>query len=285
MNSSKVYLCFITQDDPKQVKEITEVWESFDGIFCIDHSLHNGTASIIYKRKKGGFYVHREFYNNTGHSANDYLLHPKIRNGDWVCIIDTSERVNFEFAKNIKNTIYNLDSQGIGSVYLYGKLFLTKKNLDCYFLGSPHWTLVNASDKKVELSEDPYWKNARENKRPETRPKDHSINHFLKYFLWADVTNNHMLMECNNDIEEYKRREIKRRQMLRWMQDENIPLVVKDFINYLSKSEDDIPQKLKDYIQEERILRNAYRLNILDHKFEDIKANEEYNILWKTTKK
>lgn len=62
---SKIYLGLITQNDKKNIEELTSIYEDLDGIFAVDHYSTDGTYEILSERKRGGDIVQLPFFRIT----------------------------------------------------------------------------------------------------------------------------------------------------------------------------------------------------------------------------
>ncbi len=271
----KLYLGLITNGNEYQnVNQLTSVWESFDGIAAVVHA--QGEAERIWEvedllelRKKDGFVILRDYYYHNGHSMNDFLLNPKIVMGDWICLRDSSERLNVDFAANLKGMCRELSAGGVRSVWHKGKLLLFERGFNQQFVNGLHWGLMGCGP-GIELPEEGQsyaW-----SVRNDTRPKDHRYRHEVFYLINYGPNGNHLdLFHSSNPAKLQKHRE----DFVKFLDylDELGCKDVDQWGEWLAKNP--MNSRMQYHINMERPLRNYYRYFILKHKNEDIIANED----------
>lgn len=279
----KIYLGLITSsEETDNIKELTEVYDSFDGLAAVFHGPENECYNILESRKKEGFVAKMDFLQNHSFAMNRFLFDPRIIAGqDWILLRDSAERVNPEFAKNIKGFVQELENNHISVVYNYSKCLLFKKTEDCFFHGSPHWGLQNVSGNAIPLekmgglySDE---KNYCYSVRGEKRPDHHWIKHYLSYYLYQ--SSNHMLLGNENDQPTYKKLEARRRIF-------RLVCINKYRLNPLLKADDlisywktaTLDKEDLDFINNEVILNDAYHFFVKGTDYAIIKQNHDNKI-------
>lgn len=292
----KKYLCFITQDGNRDhVLELTKNYDFFDGIFAVVHKgdRSDDTLEILEQRKKdGAINTLDSYFMRHDLSMNINLLNPKIKNGDWIFLLDTLERINQDFYPEIDPLLEFFEEQKMLSISFEGKLFFFKKYYDQLFVQSPHWYLSNpVCEIPIELTQlnGKIFEKARINLRPQYRQHDHEIDHFVKY-LWEFRESNHGVMECdkyrkhNSDIkmnnhefnELFKDFEITRRLARDYAVDHGIPTDTLEFSNWLIVNKNNYPSQILDLLKHKCAMcfRNFYRYHVLKEGFETIKETQ-----------
>jgi hypothetical protein len=274
----KVYIGLITnQGEETNISELTSVSKYFDGLAAVYHGDKDKGYDILNERKGSGFVVQREFYSHHSHSMNDFLLNPKLEVGSWILLRDSCERVNEDFAKDLKNFLALLEVNGINTVYNYSKLLLFKKFEHQIFFGSPHWGLQGAQPGHIALEQQGLFKSEEEycySVRGKVRPEHHFIDHFVKYYLYD--SSNHLLLDFPKQ-DEFLKQENNRIQFKNFCRNElGLSLTVDSLRKYLT--ENTINDKMKAFINESRILSDFYRFHKLGHTVKDIKDNTSFKL-------
>jgi hypothetical protein len=270
----KVWLCIITNDkELDNINELTSVWESFDGIFCVVHKQggDNKVKELLESRKKEGEIIERNYLYHNGHSMNEFLLNPKIKLGDFLILRDSTERLNVNFCKNIRNFIDSLKQNGIGSVYQRSKLLMFKRWFNQQFFNGLHWGLFGARQNMIAI--DQIIPNDYEyaySLRDQLRPKHHRYRHEAYYLINYGVNGNHLQL-FNTNPQELEIHQNEFAKFLQFLEGLGICDVDKwgEFLKV-----NPLDEAMKYHINLERPLRNYYRYFILKHSDEEIKKDE-----------
>ena len=270
----KIYLCGITHDNLENIKQLTEVYQDFDGLIFVDGGSTDGTKELLESRKKEGAIIHRKWTNDHDFQMNEFLRQGPLKLGDWFIIRDSRERLNPNWTKNIKNLIHNFKSNSVRSVYNSGKGFAFEYFDDMFFFGTPHWGLLNARQNSIDLS---HFFNESE-KEHTWRLKDGEggrkesdfIDHFVKYY-YIYGRSNHMLLGRENNKIDFENAENNRINFRIYCNYLGLDFTLESLKNYLSKEDWKKDKVFLSMFNQEEILKNFYRWHILNHKIEDIK--------------
>jgi len=273
---SKIYLCGITHNDIDNIKELTSIYEYFDGLIFVDGGSIDGTRELLEERKKEGSIIYRPWTNDHDFQMNEFLRRGPMKIGDWFFIRDSRERFNKEWIKNIKNLVADFQKNNIKSVFNYGKGFAFEYYDDMYFMGTPHWGTMNIRDQKIDLmhlfSEEEKQHTWRLKDGEGDRPVSNFIDHFAKYY-YVYGRSNHLLLGRENDREGFIKAEMNRQKFRLYC---NLKLgldfslnSLKDFLEKGTWKEDRVFLEMLD---QEEILKTFYRWHILKHSLEEIRS-------------
>lgn len=282
----KVYLCGITdRSNYQNIKELTDpIWEHVDGlIFGYDGAMPSEAAEdecydLLWERAGEGDVILRPWTNDHDLQMNTFLREGPLQNGDWIIIRDSMERFDPDFAKNLKDLISKWDAQGIRSIFNYGKGFAFKWNDGMVFQGSPHWGLVGAQGKAIDLKD-----NYDEDKKEHTwrlrdgeeggRSIDNKINHEAKY-AWNYGRSNHLLLGNEHQIQAYERAELIRRHVRDLAQTNGFELNLEGLKEFMKWMKETDATAFEVWINSHRVWKNFYRFYFLEERFEDIENSE-----------
>lgn len=265
----KVYIGIITdKGEFGNLNALTAPWSHFDGLAV---TYHGKTADHEYKllnaRKGQGFVELMKYTGNHSLSMNYFLFNPSIKIGDWILLRDSCERVNDDFAFNIKVFIRNLENLQINSVYQRSKLLLFKRFPHQEFSGTPHWGFKGAQGKSI-LIENQGWFARDEDYcysvRDVNRGPYHFIDAFMRYYLINDSNHNLLGLEnFGNPQQLFPILEQRRMEFLFYLQELGINNDIVSLRDYLVDTEL-LPDKMKYFINNNLILNQFYRYWCLD---------------------
>jgi len=279
---SKIYLCGITHNDLDNIKELTSIYEYFDGLIFVDGGSTDGTKELLESRKKDGKIIHRSWTNDHDFQMNEFLRQGPMKIGDWFFIRDSRERFNENWIKDLRAMVQNFKNNRISSVFNYGKGFAFEYYDDMYFAGSPHWGLMNCRDNKIDLvnifSEKDKEHTWRLRDGEGNRPIWNCIDHFVKYY-YVYPRSNHLLMGRENDREGFIKAETNRQKFRLYCNLKlNLDFTIESLKTYLSKDEWKKDAEFVHMFDQEEILKTFYRWHILKHDFETIQKDKK---IWK----
>lgn len=281
---SKIYLCGMTQNDAKNIEELTSpIHEFIDGLIFVDHGSTDGTRELLEERKGEGKIIDRPWVFQHDHSQNSFLLEGPLKPGDYFILRDSMERFNPEWAKNIRPFIDSLSTQGIRSVWNYGKGFIFQKNDGMFFQGNPHWALTGAQGGSIDLKT-MFDENKKEHTwrvkdgEPGGRPFDNKINHEAKY-AWTYGRSNHLLLGMENNIEMYQRAEIIRQRVRDYARLNDFSFDMDGLKKFMEWFQEVDPANFKVWINSHRVWKNFYRYRILGEDFYEIDKSEKEWVL------
>jgi hypothetical protein len=261
---SKIFLAISTgAGEIENIKELTASFYNFDGLAVTYHGTKEDEEYKLLENRKGnGFVEIIPYFGHHGHDLNHILFNPKIDQSSWLLLRDSSERVNPDFAANIKDFIKMLEYNGINTVYNYSKLLLFKRFPHQYFVNSPHWGLVGVQDKMISIEASGLFSREEDycySIRNRNRDKYHFVWHYLKYFSNI-LDSNHCLLGNEKNQNQFQIDEGNRRQFRRYLETNNyLPLTPEKFIWICNNKLEDI----KYLINNNKILNDAYRYLVL----------------------
>jgi hypothetical protein len=261
---NKVYIGLITQNEKSNIDELTSVAQHFDGLAAVDHKSNDGTFELLDARKGEGFVEQIPYYSHHAHSMNHFLFNPKIEIGDWVLLRDSSERINEDFAKQIKEFVLVLGAQGINSIYQYSKLLLFRRFPNQFFICTPHWGFQGARGNAVQVEKTNWFKSDEDycySVRNQKRDKFHFVGAYLRYYLILD--SNHLMLGV--ELAEklgltYADMEKRRMEFLVWLSSKGYSLSVSGVDALL---QDGLDEQGKEFFRKEKILNDYYRYHCL----------------------
>jgi hypothetical protein len=186
-----------------------------------------------------------------------------MKNGDIFLQIDTMERISPKFCyERLPGLVSLMDEAELGMIANYGKGMLFKYSEDLEFRGSPHWYAINVNGKAInlELPKDEFW-----NVRSEQRDNYQWVTHYLKYWLYPAGSNHALLgLEKQGDPQKlFPQREIARLNFRNEVVSRGYDLTVD---GVLQMFKDNLDNTLKQYINSEKTLNDAYHYLILNDK-------------------
>jgi len=271
---SKLWLTLITQNRANDIEELTkDTYDYFDGIVAVDHFSTDGTYQILESRKKAGKITQLPFCKNHGWSMNGFLFSGIIKNFDWFMILDSSDRANLVWLKNIREDISYYNKNGIGGIFL-DRIYLSRYISGMEFFGGCHWGLTQSSGKILDYSKINGYR--KENYVINTRGKDRDsiersgIKNPIKYFIeYPNYSQLQLLYgQFGKDILNF--------HTVQWIEFRifceqilKIELTVDSLVKYISDGiqNKNLPEFLIDYIELEVNMKDLVRYYILKQDF------------------
>lgn len=262
----KFWLTLMTQDREKDIEEmLKDTYDYFDGIVAVDHYSKDDTFNILNKYKKDGKIIQLPYQRHHAWSMNGFLFSGVIKNLDWFLILDSSDRINLEWLKNLRDDIDLWVNDGIGAVYL-DRIFLAQYVDGEEFIGGIHWGLNGIRGKHISLltenkKRDDFVINTRMNNRNIS-----GIEHPIRYFVEYSCPSQTQLLyqQFGNNI--WEQHETRRLQFRIFCQKilELTP-TVKELVEYISNGikNHNLPEYVIDYINLEVNLIDLVRYYIL----------------------
>jgi hypothetical protein len=191
------------------------------------------------------------------------LFETGLKEGDWYIICDLLEHPKKDFLSKINQIIYEKPS--VNNYYYYGKPFLIKFNENLFCKGNPHDGLHGTCGESIEYSSiEPDESKVRQNMRPLKR-KDplHFVNHYAKYYFFP--ASNQCLLGLNHrPNDSFERRMSLRNHLKQYMSDKGLDFSLESFLEMAKK--EGVYHELRKYINNEKILQDVVRLNIMGEK-------------------
>lgn len=283
----KVYLVFMAGPNSlTNLKELIEpVREFFDGIVCVLHDSENSPEqTYLDSLPLPTTIIHLSFARRHAFSRNHYLWCGPIEEGAWLCQVDVLERLNSQFAANLRPFIASAESQGINAVFYYQKAFIYQQHESLEFIGSPHEGLRRHDGKMraAELSQQyPIETDIRYSVRHLKRDTSFSwIGHYAKYYIEYPYGSNHCLLgnsDRGDEMTIFRQREYMRNTFRDYMRLKGMPLTVDGVIQYWR--DHPLDEAMRRFVNGEKVLNDLYRYRILndltcvdEHKWTSLKA-------------
>ena len=198
---SKLWLIGMTQNRLNDLKEIVQYSDIyFDGLIFVDHYSSDQTYQLLETHKKGGKIIQRPYYMQHSHSQNEIFFCRHAKNGDWMFLNDSPERITLHWLMKMKDDIKMAEEKGIGAFYFSGRPYLWQYFDGQEFVGSPHWGVRGIVGKPFSFGEDQKDLYI-ENKRNE-KPEDSYCLHPIKYWFSHNPSNETFSMynKYGNDV-------------------------------------------------------------------------------------
>jgi len=262
---SKIFLAISTQNEVENIKELTSSYYNFDGIAAVDHFSTDGTFELLESRKNNGFVIQIPYFSQHSHDLNTILLHPKIDQDSWILLRDSSERINDNFSKNIRQFVDILEKNNVNTVSNYSKILLFKRFPNQLFVGTPHWGLHGARGGFLKIEETGWFENEEDycySVRNKNRDEWHFIWHYAKY-AFNSLDSNHCLLGFEKSPNLYKQQESLRLQFRRYLETNNYLPLQKDKLIWILKNKID---ECGYIVNNFKILNDFYRYYILNRK-------------------
>lgn len=254
----------------------------FDGIiFTVDDRSDKALIDKFeeLKAKYNNFhFLIRRFNQAHDWRANDWLHSGLIKSGDYVCVMDSTDRFNNNFVSNIKSIVSDWIKENVNSIFL-DRLFIFKFTGHQYFESTPHWGVANLLNNVINLSQNPQFK--REDYIINTRDiLRYGIIHPIKYFCEYKRSNATQLLyqQFGNNIWHYHENERLKFQLY-IEQKLGFECNVENLIKYISEGikNKNLPNYIIDYVELEVNLQDLIRFYILKQDFVNEIAKNRFN--------
>ncbi len=262
---SKIFIGIMTGNEVQNISEIVSNMNNIDGILAVDHYSTDGTYELLEANCKDGSLVQCPYQNHHAQSMNIWLNSPKLKIGDWVVMLDSCERIGPKLSEHIRSYVLHFEQSNINTIYNHSKLFMFKRWPHQSFTNTPHYGFhggrqgyLSMQESDLFESEDQYYIS----KRNVNRDRNHFINHYTRYYLQLD--SNHLLLGLEgkpNFSEIYTQREQQRMAFLMYLKESGIENTIKSLKEVLLFTSE-VPEKLKWFINNNKILNDFYHYNI-----------------------
>lgn len=276
---NKIFIGIITGNELENIKELTSNLENIDGILAVDHYSTDGTYELLKEKCGEGEVIQCPYQNNHSQSMNIWLNSKKLQIGDWVILLDSSERLGPILQKNLPSYLAHFEQSGINTVVNHSKVFIFRRWPQIFFSGTPHWSGQHLRHGFLKIEDSGLFENEIDyyySVRNQNRSKFHWVRHYAFYLLQKD--SNHLLLGLEgkpNFVEIYTYRENERIKLLLYFKE----LGLEPNIENLNKimSIDPLDEQVKYFINTNKILNDYYQyffknnINLIDnHDWNDI---------------
>lgn len=261
----RIWLCGVTGDREKDIDELTkDIYQYFDGLIWVDHFSKDNTAKILEERKGNGKIVFRKYTEDHDLQRNEFLRAGVMKSLDYFIYIDSGERLNVEWCKNLRKTVKYYQNNGVG-VGMFGRPYLLQYFDDMIFSGNPHCWPSPMRGKIEEL--DSLFIKKKE------MGKESGLLHPFNYF-WNTPRSNEIFAQYRK----YGDRVVKHHENLRfqfrlyWQQNMGREFTNKSVEEYFQEIYNDkskIDPVFFEYMELEHFFADFFRLKILKHKWPD----------------
>ena len=276
---SKFWLTLTTQNREKDIEELTQCYDLFDGIVAtVNLPSNDKTLEILESRKKAGKIITQPFVKHHGHLMNGFLFAGIIKNLDYFIILDSPNRITSTWQKTIREDIENWRKNNIGAVFM-DRIYVARYLDSMEFSRGIHWGLSPLNGKVINMSQ--YVKNIRneeykqENYVLNTRDKLVSgfINPIKYFFSYGSNSQTELLYRQFGDEIWNKHEEERMNFRIYCEQYLNIPLTLEGLKNYLIDKVSKYPTNFENYLEFEVNIKDAFRLFVLKQPWIELHNN------------
>lgn len=279
--SHKTWICGITYGKAvEDVKNnILPIAKYFDGLNIVLHknsmlmSNEENELFAVLNTNKGQGKIHLfDWIKRYDFSRNRYLFDPLMQTGDFFVVLDSMEKLEPDFCKNDLPKIKNaMIENNLEAFFLHGKGFIFRKNEWMQYQNGTH-ECIRPLNRAAELTDTDGYQDSSKyftNTRPLVRDKLHFIEHYFRYYLIDNTMQ--CLLGTENDKELTNQRWQNRHNFRLYLQSQGVQFNYDDVLEYFKK---DLSEKMKDFLNKEKILNDIYRYKILGET--DIIDNHDY---------
>lgn len=266
----RLFLTFITtHGNEDNLRELVEpVKHLIDGVVATFHYPKDDGAAYLESVKGAGKIVYREWVQRHDLSMNETLWAGVLKDGDYVCVVDTLERPIPSFLTEVRGELATLmETNDIDCISYFGKPYIFRFNEYLRYQGSPHWGLQGLNGKIVEYRDiEPDETKVRFNARPTKRTDPMNwVTHYAKYFLYPPGSNHALLgLDTYGDPAKlFTPREVKRLQFRQEMRRQGYETTMDGLKAFLLQP---LTQQLKDLINSDKVWADYYQYEILGNK-------------------
>lgn len=283
MNTNpKIWLCGQTSSVGQigNIKPIIEIAKYFDGLCWTvnyqDNSfIDDGVFDLLNSHKNQGEIIKMQWRGSHAIGMNAFLKSPLIKINDWIFSIDAQELPKKEWLENMRDFIAQCEEQNVNAIY-WNRPYLFKKTYGMEYVGEPHcWpqpmqgNYINIADETKVVREENaiHFGDFIYNKKSFD---DTMIRHAAKYWFY-EISNEIINQYSKSGKKIIQEKEISRRQFKQYLWDNYDVYSYNDFIKFINKvGIKQIDELILKYIEHEKVLKSAIRLDIFKHNRETI---------------
>jgi hypothetical protein len=276
---NKPYLVFMSgPNEYENIFELVNPIKSYiRGVCALIHDADQFDKGVEYLLKinnelNAGNIILGPYTGDYSLSRNRILRETGIKDGDFLLIIDTLERVSNKFAPEIDQLCNYMNNNNIDIIRYLVKPYLVKYREDLIYMGTPHEALITLTDailesenrlRVIELSNNPSFRDesdVRINLRPIKRDSKHFINHYIKYLLLPNSNQNCLGLEHHGNAPALPKLEKLRKSLLKALRDNNLPRTTDGVKQLLSNGLDEVTRTI---VNGHKQVNDFYRYFIL----------------------
>lgn len=263
--NNKLWLCGITQNRRNDIDEMTkDTHQYFDGLVFVDGYSDDGTFELLNERKGEGKIIQRQWTNDHDFQMNEFLRQGPMQNGDWFVILDSPDRLNEDWCKNLRKETQKLEEERVGAISMATKVYLAQYFDHMFYFQTPHWGL-NGIVGDVKFYSEEEKKECVTSKRFDD-PVKSALLHPVKYYYVYGRSNHCQLLYGQFGSEVLNRHENQRLNFRLYCQNElGLDLTLDSLEEYMRKG--NFTQYFIDSVEMEVNLKDLYRYKILGQDF------------------
>lgn len=279
----KIYLCFMCGPGSLvDLKELIEpVRSAFDGVVAVLHDSRGSDEDAYLESIKGaGAVIHLPWSRRHAFARNHYLWAGPVQEGDWIVQCDVLERINPQFAANLRHFISGLEPQGINAVFYYNKAFIYQQHESLEFAGSPHEGLRRHDGQMHAIELSTYYPtetDVRYSVRASRRTDPyHWVSHYAQYLMYP--MSNHGLLGLGDRGDVNTLWPIRERNRLAFIDEMKRRGFARTLEGLNALFAGPLDERLRALINSDKVWQDYYRYHVLG----DLEVRDEH--LWTSMK-
>jgi hypothetical protein len=205
-----------------------------------------------------------KWINRYDFPRNRYLFSPKIREGDYLVVLDSLEKMSEDFTRDeIPKLTKLMEDNHLDLIVLHGKTLIVRKNENMAYTNALH-EQIRPIQRAAELTQIEGYEDSSQyftNTRMSVREPFYLARQFMGYYLISPIQ---CLMGAEGNEELYRHRVANRERFKTFCRNMEIDWD-KESITEMFKSRF-MDEELREIINGEKILNDYYRLEVLGKK-------------------
>jgi|TARA_R110000824_G_scaffold16478_13_gene68317 hypothetical protein len=257
----------MTQNRKENIDEMTkDIAQHFDGLVFVDGYSDDGTFELLNERKGNGHIIQRKWTNDHDFQMNEFLRQGPMRNGDWFLMLDSPDRANEEWCKQLKEEVETYNEEGIGAVSFVSKVQLARYFDSMFYFQSPHWGLNGILGNIKGYTEEEKQDYITSTRFETDDPVIAALLHPVKYYYTYGRSNHTQLLYGQFGTKILSYHESQRLRFRLYCQDQlGLDLTLDSLEGYMRKGE--FTDYFIDSVELEVNLKDFYRYKILEQDF------------------
>ncbi len=274
---NKIFLCGMFRGNREILQETVEpVLKFFDGLIAVvDSRAKIEDIDWLCSIKKGGEIIRGKWVNDHAWTMNRFFLSDKLKWGDFVVIIDETDKLNESFVSGLREKLEEYRNNDIGTVWL-DHPFIIRYHPGIRIFGSPHWFVGNILGKIIGLSSLPNYK--KEDYVENLRSRDVLRSAFLspiKYTFCYPPFSNHFDLLYSQFSHAIKQKHENLRISFQYycIQELGLELTMESLEKYMVDNAGKYSDFFEQMIEFEVNIKDAFRLWVLKQPWQELGAN------------